>query len=169
MKRTIFHGLLAIAALFAAGCGSMPPGPAAGQGAPAQAAAPESAASAAPTREEASAIAAIDDDRAIYFTLGGTAVDEAGKAKLRQHAARLKGNPDRIVTLTGYTDDLGSSNYNLAIAEQRTLAVAQVLQSFGIPAKQIRRYAVGSEKVPKVCRSATCRAKMRRVDLEYSP
>ena len=169
MKRTTITYLLALSALLLGGCGGMPSDSSEHGKATQASASLESANSAPPTREEVRTMEAIDEDSAIYFTSRGTSVDEAGKAKLQHHAARLKRSPEKIVTLTGQTDDLGSANYNLAIAEQRTLAVARVLRSYGVPAKQIRRYSVGGEKMPIVCQSSACRAKMRRVDLNYSP
>lgn len=114
-------------------------------------------------------MAAVVEENSIYFVSGSSIVDEESKEKLRRHAAVLKESPDSIVTLTGHTDDQGSRNYNLAIAEQRTLAVAQLLRSFGVEARQIRRYSAGSEKMPKACRSNDCRAKMRRVEITISP
>lgn len=114
-------------------------------------------------------MASIVEENAIYFVSGSALVDEESKEKLRRHAAALKESPESIVTLTGHTDDQGSRNYNLAIAEQRTLAVAQLLRSLGVEARQIRRYSAGSEKMPKACRSNACRAKMRRVEITISP
>ena len=122
-----------------------------------------------PAQGEKQAMASIVEENAIYFVSGSALVDEESKEKLRRHAAALKESPESIVTLTGHTDDQGSRNYNLAIAEQRTLAVAQLLRSFGVEARQIRRYSAGSEKMPKACRSNACRAKMRRVEITISP
>jgi outer membrane protein OmpA-like peptidoglycan-associated protein len=53
--------------------------------------------------------------------------------KLRQHAEYLKQNPKTVVTLVGYVDDAGSRSYNLAITEQRILAVKQLLRTYGTP------------------------------------
>ncbi|WP_170285871.1 OmpA family protein [Propionivibrio limicola] len=168
---TLLTILLTHVTLLAAGCTSLPTDEAA-DASPAI----ETEATRRPTRtqsptsprDEAKTIAAIDEDGAIFFPSAVTLVNDAGKEKLQRHAARIKEAPGIIVTLTGHTDDQGSRNYNLAIAEQRTLAVERLLRSYGVPARQIRRYSAGSEKVPKACRSAECRAKMRRVDLDYS-
>lgn len=110
----------------------------------------------------------IDQDRAIFFAPGIATLDPASRAKLERIATELKADPEMIAVLTGHTDDLGSPNYNIAISEQRTRAVASQLQSLGIPLKRMRRYSVGSEKNPKNCQSIECRAKMRRVDVDYT-
>ena len=104
----------------------------------------------------------------IYFSLGGVTVSRQERAKLQQHAAHLKENPEMSVTLIGYTDDLGSRNYNVAIAEQRVAAVRKLLRQYRVRGSQIRRYSVGSEKTPKICKTSQCRQKMRRVELLFS-
>jgi len=109
---------------------------------------------------------ALDDANSIFFAPGAAKINAAGTAKLREHAVRLKANPRLMVTLVGHTDHLGSRSYNLAIAEQRTAAVAEQLASLGVRRTQIRHYGIGNEKA-STCRSADCRQRMRRVDLIY--
>lgn len=104
----------------------------------------------------------------IYFQLRSTGIDEAGKLKLREHAERLKQNPKERVTLIGHMDDLGSRNYNLAITEERLMAVNRQLRSMGVPARQIRRQRAASESSSSPCKTEACRALMRRVELKYS-
>lgn len=103
----------------------------------------------------------------IYFSPGGTQVDPVGRRKLEPHALLLKADAKLIVTLVGMTDDLGSRAFKLAIAEQRVNAVFQVLRKLGVPARQIRRYAVGMEKAVGGCITNECRQTMRRVELRY--
>ena len=114
---------------------------------------------------------ALEEANSIYFAKGATRIDPAGQDKLRIHAARLKENPAQVVTLAGYTDDLGSDSYNLAIADQRIEAVAKFLRTYGVPKKQIlplRRYSVGRAGSMAACRTTDCRQKMRRVELIYA-
>lgn len=108
----------------------------------------------------------VNDDHVIYFPTRVAIVDDAGKKKLRQHAEYLKQNPKTVVTLVGYVDDAGSRSYNLAITEQRILAVKQLLRTYGTPRKQIRR---NSDKTQSKCVSAACKQNMRRVELVYTP
>ena len=120
----------------------------------------------APAPQEAPA-AKIDDSNSIYFTLGATDVDLPGQQKLRAHAQRLQANPELVVTLIGHTDNLGSRAYNVAIAEKRIEGVSALLRSYGVAKKQIRHYAVGSERLDRSCKTTACRQKMRRVELSY--
>ena len=112
---------------------------------------------------------AVDRENSVFFPPSGTTLDAKSRQKLRDHAARLKADPSRSVTLIGHTDDLGSPSYNLAIAEQRVNAVFNFLRAQGVPVMQLRRYGMGSEAVDKGCRSTECRALMRRVELDYEP
>ena len=123
---------------------------------------------ASPTKDMDSV--ALEEANSIYFAKGATRIDRTEQNKLRIHAARLKENPVQVVTLAGYTDDLGSDSYNLAIAEQRIEAVAKLLRTYGVPKKQIqplRRYSVGRAGSMAACRTTDCRQKMRRVELIY--
>lgn len=165
-----------------AACGGTPPraAPAAGATAavtatPSPAAAtptvaattPAAPAATAPARPAETPTPAIVEENSIFFAAGATRVDPAGEAKLRRHAARLKENPQLAVTLVGHTDNLGSTSYNLAIAEHRAAAVARLLQAMGAGRAQIRHYGMGDEKTGPTCKTAACRQKKRRVDLIY--
>ena len=116
---------------------------------------------------EAQIMAQVNLDNSVFFPAGGTELDAASLKRLAALAERLKAMEEGIVTLHGYTDHLGSPSYNLAIAEQRVNAVATALRRNGIAASQIRRNAVGSERVPAACRSVQCRRLMRRVELVF--
>lgn len=108
----------------------------------------------------------VREGSAVYFQRGATQPEAAGDPVLQVHAQRLKDDPRLVVTLVGHTDHNGSRSYNLAIAEKRTAAVMERLRELGVPAKQIRRRHYGNEAAPN-CRSESCRARMRRVDLVY--
>lgn len=116
---------------------------------------------------EAQIMAQVNLDNSVFFPAGGTELDAASLKRLAALAERLKAMEEGIVTLHGYTDHLGSPSYNLAIAEQRVNAVATALRRNGIAVTQIRRNAVGSERVPAACRSVQCRRLMRRVELVF--
>lgn len=103
---------------------------------------------------------------AIFFGRASVDLQEAEAQKLVRVAERLRHQPELVVTLVGHTDHLGSRALNLAIAEQRTAAVMRRLRELGVPAKQIRRRSHGNEAAD-TCRSESCRARMRRVDLVY--
>jgi len=111
----------------------------------------------------------IDRENSVYFSLGSFTLDSEAIALIRHHADRLNGNPRLVVTVVGYTDDLGSREYNNALCLKRAQAVEQALQGLGVASRQIRissRY--GYEKAPaKPCRTDACRKRLRKVELRY--
>ena len=156
-------------ALLLGGCATAPLQEPVNQGAPVVGAEP--GASGAPTVEpievkkvEPPTLVLIEENN-IYFDSGSTDVSARGNAKLQAHVERLKNDPDSYVTLVGHTDDLGSRNYNLALAEQRIESVSKLLRRHGVLRKQIRRYRGDGERAPNTCISAICRQKARRVEI----
>jgi len=115
------------------------------------------------------AIALADESTTIFFPQRVTAVDRIGKEKLRLHAEQLKQDPKRAVFLIGYTNDSGSSSYNLIIAEERIESVKKLLRAYGVPSRQILRKSVRINKSPAACISTDCRRKKPRVELLYRP
>ncbi|MBP8170117.1 MAG: OmpA family protein [Azonexus sp.] len=150
-----------------AGCAVAPPAPA-----PVNPAVEERplAAAAAPVHSpsEVQVMAAVDNENNVFFVLGSSGINAVGRKKVQDHARRLKADPKLEVTLVGYTDDLGSLSYNLAIAEQRVNAIHKELRSNGVRSNQIRRHVAGPEQLSPACRSTECRKKMRRVQFVYA-
>ena len=122
-----------------------------------------------PSFSEEQAISAISDENNVFFASSSTVVDERGKQKLHAQAELLKIDPKKKVTLIGYSDDLGSKNYNLALTEERLIAVQKTLRSYGVSPSQIHRNRAGSSKMQRGCVTPDCRQQMRRVELILSP
>jgi len=121
----------------------------------------------APRPSDAQVMAAVDDENSVFFVLGSSMIDAVGRRKVQRHAERLKADPKLEVKLVGYTDDLGSPSYNLAIAEQRVNAIHKQLRGYGVRLNQIRRHVAGREQLAPACRTTECRRKMRRVEFNY--
>lgn len=154
--------------LLLSACATTPPEKNSGDPVTPAVAAPEAAAPTPVPDSSASVVTEppVTEANAIFFRRGEAQISDAEAAKLGAHAERLRADPRLFVTLVGHTDHLGSRAYNLAIAEQRTIAVMKHLRELGVPAKQIRRRSYGNETAGN-CRSESCRARMRRVDLLY--
>ena len=109
-----------------------------------------------------------EESRTVYFASSDATIDSQGAEVLRQNALKLKEDTQLVVVLVGHTDNLGSSAYNLAVADRRTEAVSERLRSLGVARSQIRRLPVGSEQSSKLkCDSEACRRCMRRFELIY--
>ncbi len=110
-----------------------------------------------------------DENSMIYFPDRSMALADSEKEKLYLYVEYLKQNPKKAVALIGRSDDLGSRSYDLAIAEERTIVVSDLLRSYGVAARQIRRYCMGNEKKPTPCQSKECKQSMRRVEVVLVP
>lgn len=105
----------------------------------------------------------------VYFLQGSTAIDDAGRETIRQHAERLKNNRRLVITLIGYSStDGGSTEYKVALGQKRINAVAEELRSAGAAMGQIRKQSVPSGKSARDrCASEACHQLDRRVELRY--
>lgn len=108
----------------------------------------------------------LDRDRAIYFPTASFDVSEDGMKTLRKYAERLNSDRRLVVMLIGSSDEHGSKEMCVAIANKRTIAVEDELLNLGVRPQQIRKYARGCETVSDLsCVADTCRQQYRRVDL----
>ena len=121
-----------------------------------------------PAVPEEETSAPLSEENNIFFPVRSAIVSDKGEEKLRLHADRLKWDRKETVLLVGHSDDQGSRNYNLAITEERLMAVEKSLRSYGVSLRQIRRNRSGSVKNPPSCTTSECRQQMRRVELVYS-
>lgn len=110
----------------------------------------------------------VDEKHCIYFLLGSSSISAQEKYKLQDIAAEIKSDRAMRVTLIGYSNDNGSSSFNLAVADARVESVSAVLKKLGVKPHQIKKNVIGGEKSPGAKRSAEYRRKMRRVELVVS-
>ena len=111
------------------------------------------------------------------FDFAKDTVKPAGKQALDTFAAELKGARFEVITVTGYTDRIGSHEYNMKLSTRRAEAVKfYLVDSLGIPADKVTAQgADGSDPVtkPEECpgekrtpKLIACLAPDRRVDVE---
>jgi OOP family OmpA-OmpF porin len=111
------------------------------------------------------------------FDFGKDTIKNAGRQALDAFAGELRDTRFDVITVTGYTDRIGSHDYNVALSARRADTVKSYLvQSAGIPADKVTtRGADGSEPVtrPDDCKGQrrtpaliACLQPDRRVDVE---
>jgi OOP family OmpA-OmpF porin len=111
------------------------------------------------------------------FAFGMSDVQPAGRRALDAFAAELKGDQFEVITVTGYTDRIGSQAYNVKLSQRRAEAVKSYLvETAGIPADKVNAQgADGSDPVtkPEDCpgtkrtpKLIACLQPDRRVDVE---
>jgi OOP family OmpA-OmpF porin len=105
----------------------------------------------------------------VVFIPGSAEVPRTAGPVLDGIAAKLKADPLVNVVLVGHTEDLGSTEFSVAVATRCTQAVGKALIKRGARPSQIRMQPRGHEKTAaKRCTSASCKRQMRRVDIVMS-
>lgn len=84
--------------------------------------------------------------RVIYFEYDSTTVREDFRSAIEEHARYLAENPSASMVLEGHADERGSREYNLALGENRALAVRRQLVLLGASADQVRTVSYGEER-----------------------
>jgi outer membrane protein OmpA-like peptidoglycan-associated protein len=97
----------------------------------------------------------------IHFDRDRSALRADDLAVLRAAVAALKANPSLVVNVEGYTCNLGTPKYNLALGLRRANAVKEFLVSEGIPAERLHAVSLG-ETNPKYDNSKEDTRKLNR-------
>lgn len=98
----------------------------------------------------------------VYFEFNSYDLSNDARSTLTAAADWLRDNPAVRVEIEGHCDELGTSEYNLALGAKRTYAVKDYLISLGIARSRLSTISYG-EEIP-VCHetSEQCRQKNRR-------
>jgi len=109
-------------------------------------------------------------DRGVIVTLGDV-LFESGRAELREGSAGnlnklvafLDKYPDRVVAIEGYTDSVGSEDYNQALSQRRADSVRSYLVRQGINSARLTSSGMGKTDPVASNESANGRQQNRRV------
>lgn len=105
----------------------------------------------------------------VIFSPGSSEVPRNAAPVLDNIAAKLKADPLVNVVLVGHTEDLGSTEFSVAVATRCAQAVGQALIKRGARPSQVRLQPRGNEKFSaKHCTSNACKKQLRRVDIVMS-
>lgn len=103
--------------------------------------------------------------RTIYFDYDVDQMREDGAVVADNFGRYLAANPGKKLRLEGNTDERGSREYNLALAERRTQSVARALKAAGAGDVQLSSVSFGEERPADPGHDEAAWAKNRRVDL----
>ena len=81
----------------------------------------------------------------VFFSYDSAQVSSDQRTKIEAVGGHLKQNPAHAVIIEGHCDERGSREYNLALGEQRALAVRSYLAGLGIGADRIQTKSFGEE------------------------
>jgi peptidoglycan-associated lipoprotein len=81
-----------------------------------------------------------------YFDFDSFKLAVADELHVKSHGAYLASHPSTKVRVEGHTDERGSREYNIALAERRANVVAQKLLEEGAARQQVAVVSYGKEK-----------------------
>lgn len=106
--------------------------------------------------------------RVFYFGYDSSSLDEASQESLSNHAELLLNNPSLSVVVEGHADERGSREYNLALGERRSQAVAKILSLQGVVNEQLQLISFGEERPVALGHDDSAWNVNRRVELLYT-
>jgi peptidoglycan-associated lipoprotein len=103
----------------------------------------------------------------VYFDYDSYDITQQYQRVLQADAQFLQQHSNITFTIEGHCDERGSTEYNLALGDNRANSTKQALVSLGIPANRIRTISYGKEK--PFCTESTeaCLAQNRRGHFVY--
>jgi len=105
--------------------------------------------------------------RVIYFMYNSDEVMPEYKSVISTHANYLAAHPDQTATLEGHADERGSSEYNIALSEQRAKSVARMMNLQGVSDSQVQVVSFGEEKPSVSGHDESAWQQNRRVEISY--
>jgi OOP family OmpA-OmpF porin len=101
----------------------------------------------------------------VRFKTGSSEIDKKSDPLLDQIAAAMKANPQvKRVRVEGHTDDVGGSDLNQRLSEERASSVKSALESRGIDSDRLESKGYGESRPAAPNQTAAGRAKNRRVE-----
>ena len=139
----------------------------------AKAAAAEKARAAALARErelaEANRLSGRTDLEHIRFDFDKSVLRPKDREVLKKHAAMLKKEKDTTIIVEGHCDEIGTTEYNLALGQRRAAEVMKYLVASGVDEKRIKTISYGKEKPLDLGHTEEARAKNRRAQFIVKP
>lgn len=102
----------------------------------------------------------------VYFDFDSAELTDAARAELDRLVAAHRNSKRYFITLQGYTDQIGSAEYNLRLSQRRAEAVKRYLVAqHGIPLYRVYVIGLGEQKPVEEGRTREARALNRRVEV----
>ncbi len=105
--------------------------------------------------------------RIIYFDFDRDDIRADDRALVAAHAQYLASNPGVRIRLEGHTDERGTREYNIGLAERRAQAVRRALTLEGARDNQAQTVSFGEERPATAGEDEAAYAQNRRVEIVY--
>lgn len=102
----------------------------------------------------------------LYFSYDDTEIDAKATQIIIEHANFMMNNPKLLLRLEGHADERGTREYNLALGENRSLSVKEVLGLYGLE-NRIEVVSFGEERPVAFTHDEEGWQKNRRVEFIY--
>lgn len=170
MRRSLTISMMLSVLLGAMSCASTSQqAPIAGKSAPAKGAdAKAQAANGAPSGPPGAGAPLPRPSGPIYFDYNSSQLSPAGQAEMSRLAAWMERNPRATVRIAGHADERGTSEYNLALGDQRARIAKDTLVRLGVTPSRIDIVSRGEEEPADPGSNEAAWAKNRRDDLELT-
>lgn len=106
-------------------------------------------------------------ERVIYFDFDSSKVRDEYVELVKHHGKYLSSNPGAKMRLEGHTDERGTREYNIALADRRAQAVKRLLMFQGATGDQVIIISYGEEKPAIVGHDEAAWQMNRRAELVY--
>jgi outer membrane protein OmpA-like peptidoglycan-associated protein len=105
----------------------------------------------------------------VSFDTGGHNLTRDAKKRLEVVAHALKENPDRAITIAGYTDNAGKKDANVALSQRRADSVKAYLETQGVAPSRLISEGRGEDNPVASNDTAEGKASNRRVEVTLHP
>ncbi|HEV7631533.1 MAG TPA: peptidoglycan-associated lipoprotein Pal [Steroidobacteraceae bacterium] len=110
---------------------------------------------------------ALGSQRVIYFEFDSSEIRAEFVDVIAAHGRFLAGNASIRVRLEGHSDERGTREYNIGLAERRAQTVKRALGLQGVQDAQVATVSYGEERPAAVGSDENAYSKNRRVEIVY--
>ncbi len=100
----------------------------------------------------------------IYFDFDNSSIRVDQKARISANAEILRKWPATQITVEGYCDERGTTEYNLALGEHRANSAKKALVAAGVEASRIISISFGEERAADTSHNEAAWSKNRRAE-----
>jgi len=103
----------------------------------------------------------------VFFDYDKYDIRADGQGAIQANASFMQAHPNVKITIEGHCDERGSTEYNLALGDNRANAAKSALVSAGVSADRIKTISYGKEKPVCTESTETCWQQNRRAHFVY--
>ncbi len=105
--------------------------------------------------------------RSVYFDFDSYVVADQYRNTVEMHSNYLRSHPQQTVRVEGNADARGGAEYNLALGQRRSDAVARMMMLMGVDGGQVEAISFGKERPKAFGNTEADYAENRRADINY--